>query len=71
MFKKAITLIILLLLALTTGIFVFAPAILDRQMNPVSAHDLFENSKEARALHETLIVGDWHADSTLWNRDLS
>ena len=71
MFKKIITLIILLLLALTAGVFIFAPAIVDRQMNPVSAHDLFKISEEAKALHETLIVGDWHADSTLWNRDLS
>jgi microsomal dipeptidase-like Zn-dependent dipeptidase len=27
-------------------------------------------SEEAQELHGSLIVGDWHADSALWNRDL-
>ena len=27
-------------------------------------------SAEAQALHDTLLVGDWHADSLLWKRDL-
>ncbi len=48
----------------------FAPGIADAQMNPITPHEPYEISEEAQALHDTLIVGDWHADSLLWNRDL-
>lgn len=48
----------------------FAPAIADNSMNPVRPHDPYDVSAEAQALHDTLIIGDWHADSLLWNRDL-
>jgi len=48
----------------------FAPAIADNSMNPVRPHAPDEISAEAQALHNSLIVGDWHADSLLWNRDL-
>jgi len=30
----------------------------------------FPVSARGRALHDTLLIGDWHADSLLWNRDL-
>jgi microsomal dipeptidase-like Zn-dependent dipeptidase len=46
------------------------PTMLDKSMNPVSEHTPFVVSEEAQVLHNTLIVGDWHADSALWNRDL-
>ncbi|MDA9322078.1 peptidase M19, partial [Gammaproteobacteria bacterium] len=46
------------------------PAMLDKSMNPVSEHAPFVVSEEAQELHGSLIVGDWHADSALWNRDL-
>jgi microsomal dipeptidase-like Zn-dependent dipeptidase len=47
-----------------------APPRFDRSMNPVVAHDPYEVSEEARALHATIPVADLHADSLLWNRDL-
>ena len=50
---------------------IFLPAILDKEMNPVSHHLPFIVSDKARELHKTLIIGDWHSDSALWNRDLS
>jgi microsomal dipeptidase-like Zn-dependent dipeptidase len=39
-------------------------------MNPVSEHSTYLVSKKAQEMHKSLIVGDWHADSALWNRDL-
>jgi membrane dipeptidase len=33
-------------------------------------HSPYRVSKEARELHKTLVIGDWHSDSTLWNRNL-
>ncbi|QBF32442.1 dipeptidase [Thalassococcus sp. S3] len=62
----------LLLLALIVAAFLyFAPGYLERQRNAVVLHDPYPVSQDAQALHDTLTVGDWHADSLLWNRDLT
>ncbi|MFD0979639.1 dipeptidase [Tropicimonas aquimaris] len=47
-----------------------APGYVERSRNAVAPHDPWPVSAEAQALHETLLVGDWHADSLLWKRDL-
>ncbi|MBV7378323.1 dipeptidase [Maritimibacter dapengensis] len=53
------------------GFFLFAPGIAERGMNVVREHDPYPVSDEAQALHDSLIIGDWHADTLLWNRDLN
>lgn len=53
------------------GFWIFAPGIAGHRMNNVIAHDPYPVSERAQALHDTLIVGDWHADSLLWKRDLT
>jgi len=53
------------------GFFVFAPGYIERQRNPVAAHVPYPVSEQAQALHNGLLIGDWHADSLLWNRDLT
>jgi len=50
---------------------IFAPAYVERSRNAVAPHDPYPVSDAAAALHATLIIGDWHADSLLWNRDLN
>lgn len=50
---------------------VFAPGYVERGRNNVIDHDPYPVSAAARDLHARLIVGDWHADSLLWNRDLT
>ena len=50
---------------------IFGPAAVEKQMNAVSEHEPFQVSDRAKKLHGSLIVGDWHADSALWNRDLA
>ena len=65
LYKKSIFVIIVLISALW-----LIPPMIDRNMNPVSDHAPYEVSDRAKALHNTLIIGDWHADSALWNRDL-
>ena len=49
----------------------FAPRAIDRSMNRVAEHQAYPVSARARALHESLVVGDWHADTMLWSRDIS
>ena len=43
----------------------------DRALNQITEHRPFKTSIDAQQLHETLLIGDWHADSALWSRDLS
>lgn len=49
---------------------VFAPSIVESQKNVVAEHAPYPVTDVARALHDDMIVGDWHADSLLWKRDL-
>lgn len=62
---------ILLVLVLALGAFLwFAPGYVENQLNPVTDHAPYEVSEAAQALHDDLVIGDWHADSLLWNRNL-
>ncbi|MDM7255422.1 MAG: membrane dipeptidase [Paracoccus sp. (in: a-proteobacteria)] len=50
---------------------IFGPAYVERGLNPVTTPEGgWPISEEARALHDRLVIGDWHADSLLWGRDL-
>lgn len=51
--------------------FFFAPAYVERAQNPVTEHEPWPVSPAAAAMHERLVIGDWHADSLLWDRDLT
>lgn len=63
--------LVLLLVVVGAGVLYFVPAKVESDRNPVAAHDPYPVSEEAQALHDGLIVGDWHADSLLWKRDLT
>jgi membrane dipeptidase len=58
-------LVVLAVLALALG-----PGKLEESMNIVEPHSPYKISEAALALHRTLVIGDLHADSTLWKRDL-
>ncbi|WP_270729652.1 dipeptidase [Shimia sp. Alg240-R146] len=61
---------LLLLVGLAVAAFlIFAPGYVEKSRNTVAPHDPFDVSAEAQALHDTLIVGDWHADTLLWKRN--
>ena len=49
---------------------VFLPPQLDARLNTVMPHPRATPSARASAIHESLVVMDWHADSLLWKRDL-
>ena len=63
--------IFLLIAICVAAILIIAPAKVDQSKNQVTPHKPYVVSKQAQQLHDSLIVGDWHADSLLWNRDLS
>jgi microsomal dipeptidase-like Zn-dependent dipeptidase len=47
----------------------FGPGLIDGSVNVVEGHDPWPVSDAARRLHDTLVVGDLHADTLLWSRD--
>ncbi|OUS35307.1 peptidase M19 [Rhodobacterales bacterium 56_14_T64] len=53
------------------GFFVYGPEYVEKDRNVVSEHAPYPISPEAAALHKDLLIGDWHADTLLWNRDLN
>lgn len=69
-FGKWMGRVLLVLIALLVAFFAFAPGLVEDRLNPVTDHAPYPVSAEAQALHDSLIIGDWHADSLLWGRDL-
>lgn len=51
--------------------FTLAPGIVEKSRNQVTPHAPYEISAKAAALHGKLVIGDLHADSLLWARDLT
>lgn len=60
-----------LLIIIGVGAFLtFGPGYVEKGRNAVAAHAPYTISPRAQALHNRLIIGDWHADSLLWKRSL-
>ena len=53
-----------------SGVFLLAPQWVDRNANQVMGNPGRSPTAETRAFHQQLIVGDLHADSALWGKDL-
>ena len=47
------------------------PGYVENSRNSIVPHDPYPVSANAQVLHDTLLVGDWHADSLLWQRDIA
>ena len=69
--KRLLAVVLVLVVVGAIGFFTFAPAYVEKSRNNVIAHDPYPVSDAGAALHADLIIGDWHADSLLWNRDLT
>jgi len=63
--------LLVLFVALVAVAFGLGPAYVEKTMNWVSPHTPYSVSERAKTLHASLLIGDWHADSTAWDRDLS
>ena len=48
-----------------------APGYVEKSRNSIVPHDPYPVSAQAQALHDTLLIGDWHADSLLWQRNIA
>ncbi|WP_265499869.1 dipeptidase [Paracoccus beibuensis] len=71
MLKRILLSLLAIVVVGLIAFFSLAPAYVERLMNPVSMPaEGWPVSDEARALHQRLVIGDWHADPLLWDRDL-
>ena len=70
-FGKWLGRFLMLGIAALIGAFMFLPSYAEKGRNPVAEHAPYPVSEAAQTLHDSLLIGDWHADSLLWNRDLT
>ncbi len=71
MFRKIFFTLLGLMALAAAGFFAFAPGIVERGLNPVTAPEGgWPVSAQAQALHDRLVIGDWHSDALLWDRNL-
>jgi len=69
--KRGLALVAVLAAIAKIGFLIFGPGIAERSMNVVRDHSRYDISPEAQALHDSLVIGDWHADTLLWKRDIN
>lgn len=68
--KRLLKLVLAILVVGLGAALTFGPSYVESTANTVREHVPYAVSPEAQALHNTLVIGDWHADTLLWNRSL-
>jgi len=69
--KKILVSLLLIVVVIVIAGLTFIPPRLDSSLNSVVEHQPYVISEQAKSLHQSLIVGDWHADTMLWKRDIT
>ncbi|MFV0292310.1 MAG: dipeptidase [Paracoccus sp. (in: a-proteobacteria)] len=71
MLRRILLIIFSLSIIAAVAFFTFAPGYVERILNPVTApQEGWPVSEAAQALHDRLVIGDWHSDALLWDRNL-
>ncbi|MTD99191.1 peptidase M19 [Paracoccus sp. YIM 132242] len=71
MLRRILAGVAVLVLLAATAFFTFAPGYVERGLNPLRMPaEGWPVSPEAQALHDRLVIGDWHSDALLWDRDI-
>ncbi len=68
--SKVIISITVTLVLIYIGIRSFVPTYIEKSRNTIVNHQPWPISAAAKRLHSKLLIGDWHSDSLLWQRDL-
>lgn len=69
--RRLVPTLLALALAAAVLVAVLGPAWIERRLNPVTdGGDKVAVSARAQALHDSLVIADWHSDALLWDRDL-
>ena len=69
--KKLVARFLIFIVIAISAFLTFVPAYVEKSRNSIVPHDPYPVSKTAQALHDTLLIGDWHADSLLWQRNIA
>jgi microsomal dipeptidase-like Zn-dependent dipeptidase len=71
MLRRIVLTIVMLVAIAAVAFFMLAPGYVERSLNPLRMPpEGWPVSAEAQDLHDRLVIGDWHADPLLWDRDL-
>lgn len=71
MLRKVLLGVLGLVTIAVASVLIWGPAYVERQLNPLTTPAAgWPVSAEAQALHGQLVIGDWHADPLLWDRNL-
>jgi len=70
MLRKTLIVVATLIIVAVIIAFAFGPGYLEKGINQVIDHEVYEISEEARALHASLTAADLHSDTLLWHRDV-
>ncbi|WP_150138718.1 dipeptidase [Candidatus Enterovibrio escicola] len=58
------------LVVILIGVRIIVPTYIDKSRNQVTPHQPYQITNASKSFHQSLFIGDWHSDSTLWSRDL-
>lgn len=71
MLRKILFVVLGLIVIAAAAFFSFAPAYVERSLNTLTTPEGgWPVSENAQALHDRLVIGDWHSDALLWDRNL-
>ncbi len=70
MLRKILIAVVTLIIVAAIVAFGFGPGYLEKGLNQVIEHEVYEISDEARTLHASLTAADLHSDTLLWHRDV-
>lgn len=69
--KRLLGGVALLVVLAAAAFLVFAPGYVERGLNPLRMpSEGWPVSPQAQALHDRLVIGDWHSDALLWDRNI-
>ncbi|HEY9092968.1 dipeptidase [Parasphingorhabdus sp.] len=69
--KKLLASLLILIIILAIGFFLFLPTIFEEQTNKIDGMPLPEITAEAQNLHDSLMIVDLHSDTLLWKRKIT
>jgi len=67
--KKAAIAVVAAIILSVILTWTLAPGFLEDDSNKIQPHSTYQISPQAQKLHQALFIGDWHSDTTLWERD--
>ncbi|PRY77303.1 microsomal dipeptidase-like Zn-dependent dipeptidase [Yoonia maritima] len=68
--RRFLKAVFVLLLIGVVAFLTLGPGYVEKGRNAVADHEPYPVTPQAQALHNRLIIGDWHADTLLWQRSL-